>query len=901
MTDDLTILTHSRSRLAKLWLADGTISSYDETKYYQVDEQQVDGIASLSEALTVLESLPHSAVIRGKFKGADASATIDVDAHKQGLARKIKALYDDAPHHWVMIDVDKFASVADPMLDPEAAVAEYITASLPAAFHDISCHWQLSSSAGHVSADGKLSAHLWFWLATPASGGELHTWAKASGLAGMGLDISVFNSVQFHYTSAPLFADGVADPVPRRSGLFDGLFGDTVELNLKSAYGPSGTGVSSYQNTSTDLAVWDDDLMGLSPTLDWSLAFGREVLFDLNADSDRATWLNDLAAFHHEFNGSQEALDIAVEWSETAANFGSRKDVEDRWASFGKYRGGNPITGRWLLKRRTERHAHLKYDARTEWASAISGAADEFAVREKLCPQIAKDSRLDDLGKEALAQLLFDAFKRLGTKYPIAECRKLLVEKRANKTFQKNDLPAWVQPWVYITNDDQFFRPDSEEWLSLQGFNARFNRELPADEDSGPPNASWTVLNDMELPVVTKAMYLPWADSLFTQAGVSCVNTYRPSSAPVPVPVLTLAHQAVIDVVVRHITILAGGRPEVVATMLDWLAHNVQKPGVKIRWAPLWKGVEGDGKTVMGSLLASVMGRINVRNVSPKVLATDFTGWAEGAAVAVLEEIKLTGHNKYDILNSLKPFITNDSIEVHSKGKDTREAINTVNYIAFTNYPDALPLTDTDRRWWTVFTPFMSRDDMAAAVSHLADDLGAYFDTLHDVIQQQPAVLRRWLLDYPISAAFKPNGSAPMTDEKALMIGMGTTEEEDAVLDVLANCEASDVPGEERGPTRGVTPTLFSSRCMGDALVLSDLDVAINTTSRNRLFSKVGFTKLPKKVKWNGEAHTIWVKGAVRLEPNKIRLALLGTLPKNTDGEKEGDFFTKGSDSGDLF
>ena len=891
MTDFLTILTHSRSRLAKLWQADGTISSYDETKNYQVSEVPVSSIADLSAALSSLETRTNSAVIRGKFKGEATAAVIDAAEHKPGLARKIKALYDDTPHHWALIEVDKFTPVTDPVLNPEAAITEYITSSLPSAFHDISYHWQLSSSAGHPEKPG-LRAHIWFWLATPATSDSLKAWAKSA--PGMGLDSSVFNTVQFHYCAAPLFAEGVADPVPVRSGLFDGLFGDEVQLEMVKVAAPV--------TSSTELATWDDaDLMGLSPTLGWTLDFAREVLFDLDADSDRATWVSDLAALHHEFTGSLDALDLAVEWSSTASNFGSRKDVEDRWASFGKYRGGNPVTGRWLLKRRADRHAHLKYDAKAEWAVAIESAADEFAVREKLCPQIAKDTRLDDLGKESLSQLLFKAFQRLGTKYPIAECRKLLVEKRAGKAGQVADFPKWAQPWKYVTNDDKFFRPDSEVWLTKQGFNAKFNRELPMDADSGPPDASAHALNSLCLPVVTKSMYLPWADLIFTHDGVECVNTYRPSSTPAPVASLSASDLDIIKLVTQHINLLAGGRPEVAATMLDWMAHNVQKPGVKIRWAPLWKGVEGDGKSLMASLMSSVMGRANVRTVSPKVLSTDFTSWAEGACVAVLEEIKLSGHNKYDILNSLKPFITNDSIEVHKKGKDTRETVNTVNYIAFTNYSDALPLSDTDRRWWTVFTPFSTRDEMEAAVRSIAPSLGTYFDRLHDAIQQHPAVFRRWLLDYPISAAFKPNGSAPMTDEKAVMISMGSSEGEDAVRDVLASCEASVTLGEERGAVRGVTPNMFSSRCMGDALVLSDADISLNTTARNHLFSKIGFTKLSKKVKWNGEAHLIWVRGHAMSEPDQVRKFLNKTLPKNKGGTELLEFDEKSSDASDLF
>lgn len=891
MTDFLTILTHSHSRLTKMWMADGTISGYDETKNYQVGSVAVSSIQGLSAVLTGLESQHNKAVIRGKFKGDAAAAVIDADEYKPGLARKISALYDDVPHHWVLIEVDNFTCVADPLWDTETAINEYVTASLPSAFHDISYHWQLSSSAGHVKSAGGLKVHLWFWLATAATSVDLKAWAKASPK--MTLDSSVFNSVQLHFTSAPMFAPGVSDPVPLRSGLVNGMFGDSVDLDLRST--------DTTGTPGTALATWDDDLMSLSPTLGWTTEFARELMMSINADSDRATWVSDLSALHHETGGSAEGLEIAVEWSQTASNFCDRKDVEGRWESFGKYRG-SPITGKWLLKRRSECHVQLKYRARAEWAAKIEQATDEFTVREKVCPEIAKDTRLDDFAKKALSQLLHEAFKRMGSKYPIADCRKLLDERRLPKADRDSPLPEWAEPWVYITNTDKFFRPDSEETLTMQGFNARFNRELPCDESGSIAlNASWTVLNEMGLMTVTKSLYLPWAPAIFTQAGVQCVNTYRPSTAPTPVDTLTPAHWVLINRVVRHIDLIAGGRKEVVQTMLDWIAHNVQNPGVKVRWAPLIKGVEGDGKTILSSLVACIMGRANVRNIGPKVLGTDFTGWAEGAAVGVLEEMRLTGHSRYDIANALKPFITNDSIEVHSKGKDTREVINTMNYIAFTNYVDALPLTDTDRRWWTIFSPFSSIAEMETAVKKWCPDLGVYFDELHEVINQYPAVLRRWMLDFKISADFRPNSSAPMSAEKAVMIGMNTSDDEDAVRDVLEHCEPVSSGPDAREATRGVTKRVFSSRCMGDALVLSDAGLSLPGYTRNKLFSRVGFTKMPKKIKWNGEAHVVWVKGHLTSEPDEIRKILNGTLPKNEGDELFGDFAENGSGSDDLF
>ena len=631
----------------------------------------------------------------------------------------------------------------------------------------------------------------------------------------------------------------------------------------------------------------DDDLMSLDTApLGWTLDEARSILFDCDPSVSREQWLKALMAVHHELGGSPEALDLCDEWSAQGASYAGREDVEGRWRSFGRGSGAGKVTGVWLLAWRRECSAHLKYEAVNERRSEIAAAMDEFTLRERICPDIAKDHRLDDLGREALAQALLSAFNKLGSKYPIAQCRKLVAEKRPEK-HSASSAPDWLKGWVYVSDDDKFFRMDSDEWVSMQGFNARFNREVPVGEDGTiSKSAAWVALENYAIPTVTRALYLPWADKLFEMDGVQCVNSYRKSSVPEATKHLSVDGQRAVSVVLEHLRLLCGGRQAVVQTFVDWMAHNVQSPGVKIRWAPLVKGVEGDGKTVMGSLLAAVMGRGNVRNVSPKVLGTDFTGWAEGACVAVLEEIKLTGHNRYDILNALKPFVTNDSVEVHRKGKDTYDIVNTTNYIAFTNYADALPLTDTDRRWWIVFSPFASGKEMAAMIRSQfggagsdRDLLGNYFDALHEAISTCRADLRRWLIDWPISAGFKPNGSAPMTEEKGVMIGMSVSDEEMTVRELM-----------EKGGA-GYTETAFISSYLRNAVVNSGADIDLATSSWNLLLKRLGFTKWPKRVKFNGATEILWTKQTALGGVEAVISALNETLTGNRPGDTLDDLF----------
>lgn len=599
----------------------------------------------------------------------------------------------------------------------------------------------------------------------------------------------------------------------------------------------------------------------------------------LEHDRDYDYWFKVGGALHSEFAGTEHEDAAQDLWRAWGAN--SPKDDPKqygyKWKSMGKH--GRGVTLRWLIKQYNEAKVHVKYDAVEQWRAEIDNAGDEFALRERVARDIMKDARIDDMGRERLAQLLMKRFNALGTRYPIAQVRKLITPTNGHR--RANDKkPEWLEGWVYVTDKDQFFKYDSDQWLSMQGFNACFNREIATDEDGNiSKTAAWVALEDYAIPQVTRALYLPWAGDIFDLHGTKAVNTYRPSTVPAAATVITNAGKNAIEIVTRHLDLLCGGRALVRRWLLDWLSHNVQHPGVKIRWTPVIKGVEGDGKTFLSTLMAAVMGRPNVKNVTPKVLGTDFSGWGEGAALVVLEEIKLQGHNRYDILNALKPFIANDSVEIHRKGVDSYDAVNTSNYMAFTNYPDALPLSDTDRRWMVVFTPWATIGDLWVAVRAAGCSPDTYFKVLADAIAQHPAELRAWLLQHRQHADFDPNGRAPDTEEKRSMIGMNGSDEQMAVQEAL-----------EKGGY-GVTPTLFSSSCMRD-LVLGEIrEWTLEGKAVNAMYVRMGFTRMPQKVKWRDQAHIIWTKLSLSMTPDQVRQVLTGTEEKHGVPEGLDDFF----------
>ena len=221
LTDTLSVLTHSRNKVTKTWQADGTVSAFDDAKYYKLAPRNVDGIHGLSVLLTELALDPHSCLIRGTPVSVDAMAGRDGFQYRHGYVRKALDYFDDQPLHSVMIDVDGYHSFAwDEIANPREAIDEFIVTQLPAEWHGTAYHWHLSSSHGHPSKAGAgLRVHLWFWLARPLTSAQLKAYASETGLKA---DLALFNPVQAHFTANPVMAPGVTDTVTKRSGFVQG-------------------------------------------------------------------------------------------------------------------------------------------------------------------------------------------------------------------------------------------------------------------------------------------------------------------------------------------------------------------------------------------------------------------------------------------------------------------------------------------------------------------------------------------------------------------------------------------------------------------------------------------------------------------------------------------------------
>jgi predicted P-loop ATPase len=196
-------------RACKVWDGD---TKYDYAAGW-LFEWSVIPVHDIHELIQVLEVLRHEKqyyVIRGALI---PGAPPQVERRYKPKPDRSTPWIESAERQWVMIDVDK-TDVPFNASDPEASVREYLKL-LPEGLQNATVYWHLSSSQ---HAKDKLRCHLWYYLDREYTDREL----KLAIRRLPGVDLSLYQAVQPHYTADPIFLQGT-DPLPVRAGVIRGL------------------------------------------------------------------------------------------------------------------------------------------------------------------------------------------------------------------------------------------------------------------------------------------------------------------------------------------------------------------------------------------------------------------------------------------------------------------------------------------------------------------------------------------------------------------------------------------------------------------------------------------------------------------------------------------------------
>ena len=194
------------------WATEGHSRSV-QNKFREAPISDLYSLASVISALSERE-YPIRGAIHVSLTGRNGKkkkyfrATLDNFGGRRGAT----------PCQWGMIDLDgvKLGAGLDIFKEPEAAIKWAIAEYLPECFQDVTCFWQLSSSAGVKKG---FSAHIWFWLDRPITGGDMTDYLAAKGPE---VDPACLrNDVQPHYCAAPIFTNA-PDPIPYRQDIMVG-------------------------------------------------------------------------------------------------------------------------------------------------------------------------------------------------------------------------------------------------------------------------------------------------------------------------------------------------------------------------------------------------------------------------------------------------------------------------------------------------------------------------------------------------------------------------------------------------------------------------------------------------------------------------------------------------------
>lgn len=508
-------------------------------------------------------------------------------------------------------------------------------------------------------------------------------------------------------------------------------------------------------------------------------------------------WLRVGMALHHQYEGREEGYTRWLAWSERSSKHDAAH-MPSKWRSFGRHKTRITFASVIHFAKLGGAVVHANggggdghsitpefaaFEALAEGAAAVDSVESYDAFKARVRGMAVGMLPLD---KRAL--LAAEVYAAWGKSEGLTRAdikRAFQPPKRAagGGGGGSGGMPSWMRPWVYVESCCQFYHRELHYGISREAFDAKHSREIECV--AAECSASRLALVDCGIETVVDLIFWPGAGERVEYEGRSMLNVYREQGV-VPADVIDADGQDVIDGFLRHVEFLIE-REDERRILIDFLAWIVQRPGEKINWSILLQGGQGCGKSYFGELLMQVLGGM-ARNLEPAALGGRFTSWAFGALAVIVEEVRVAGESKFAILDRLKPFIANATVQIEEKGRDIRTVPNFTSYLMFSNHKDALPIADGDRRYAPIFSRIQTENQ-------LFDELGGregaetYFNNLFSGLTRRADALSRFLRDWVISPGFAAKGRAPKTSATEEMVELSVSPARELMEDLISKHE----------------------------------------------------------------------------------------------------------------
>lgn len=347
---------------------------------------------------------------------------------------------------------------------------------------------------------------------------------------------------------------------------------------------------------------------------------------------------------------------------------------------------------------------------------------------------------------------------RSRTGIPLADLNRALKQERRDLGVAlKSALPATTsvvtelcQRYVFVKAVNALWDRQIRTLVTIDAVRHAHWSEMPSDEDGNAIDPRDILLKGKFGQPVDKADvigFMPGTSEIFIDSGAVTLNMWTaPDLIPQPGSV-----QPFLD----HIWYVLDGDRQSQDFVLDYLAHLIQRPDVKIKSAILIIGKPGIGKSLIGEMIATLIGRQNTTAVEDADLRSAFNEWMDGVQLVLVHE--LMSIERQETMNRLKSYITDPWLRINRKNIPSYRYQNRVNFLMFSNHDDAARIEKDDRRYFVWISDAEKRDpSYYRNLVNWFDDGGA-------------AHLLHYLQSRDISG-FDANASPPLTRGKERVV-----------------------------------------------------------------------------------------------------------------------------------
>lgn len=605
--------------------------------------------------------------------------------------------------------------------------------------------------------------------------------------------------------------------------------------------------IALVQNTTDDLdqAVIDEPLELTDDEINAYLYAYPSSGLDYDA------WLTVGAALHHQYRGTKAGYDVWLQWSKLSAKHDDAM-MPTKWRSFGKRKGArytfasvifNVNNAGGLDVEAVGGDESTAFETLQQVAQQVSTLQQYQAFKAKL--RGFNESLLPNDLRSMLAVDLFESFGRSAgiTKADIKKAIRAPSAKAVSVLDDEDARPEWLTDWVYNETACEFANCALGYSIRREAFRAKYDRS--PDCLSAETDAATLALVRHQIPTVVDTIFWPGADRIVEQRGMAYLNTYR-NDGVTPCGEIDADGQAVVDRFLKHVAILLSEEREQ-RILIDFLAYIYQNPGKRVAWALLLQGGQGIGKSYFAVLMQLLMGQLT-QSLDPTAISGRFTGWATGALLTIVEEIRISGTNKFEIIDRMKPIISNEVIQIEQKGRDHRTVPNFTSYLLLTNHKDAIPLADGDRRYCAMFSRLQTEDDLALEFGSV-DKAAEYFETLFRETRRRADALAAFLASWVISDSFNPVGRAPTTAAREMMQAVSISPDRMTIEDAISKFDCAVI-----------NETIVDVTWLRELAKTEGYDLPHQRTITAVLLD-MGYEPIPKgriKVNKTGKYHYVW-------------------------------------------